>query len=61
MQWLTRECGLDQRGAQQAVAYILAGKAVLGTVPTQQTIIAERFFDESGGMQLVIHARSADE
>lgn len=56
VQWLTRECGLDQRGAQQAVAYILAGKAVLGTVPTQQTIIAERFFDESGGMQLVIHA-----
>lgn len=43
-------------GAQQAVEYILAGKAVLGTVPTQQTIVAERFFDESGGMQLVIHA-----
>ena len=27
-----------------------------GAVPTQKTIIAERFFDESGGMQLVIHA-----
>ena len=34
---------------------MLAGKAVLGTVPTQQTIVAERFFDESGGMQLVLH------
>ncbi len=56
VQWLKQECGLDQRGAQQAVEYILAGKAVLGTVPTQQTIVAERFFDESGGMQLVIHA-----
>ncbi len=56
VQWLRQECGLDQRGAQQAVEYILAGKAVLGTVPTQQTIVAERFFDESGGMQLVIHA-----
>ncbi|MCC2639714.1 MAG: putative ATP-dependent helicase Lhr [Nitrospira sp.] len=56
VQWLKQECGLDQRGAQQAVEYILAGKAVLGTVPTQQTIVAERFFDESGGMQLIIHA-----
>lgn len=56
VQWLKQECGLDQRGAEQAVEYILAGKAVLGTVPTQQTIVAERFFDESGGMQLVIHA-----
>ncbi|MDR4479380.1 MAG: DEAD/DEAH box helicase [Nitrospira sp.] len=56
VQWLKQECGLDQRGAQQVVEYILAGKAVLGTVPTQHTIVAERFFDESGGMQLVIHA-----
>jgi len=56
VQWLKQECGLDQRGAEQAVEYLLAGKSVLGTVPTQQTIVAERFFDESGGMQLVIHA-----
>ena len=56
VQWLKQECGLDQRGAEQAVQYLLTGKAVLGTVPTQQTIVAERFFDESGGMQLVIHA-----
>ncbi|MBI4001422.1 MAG: DEAD/DEAH box helicase, partial [Nitrospira defluvii] len=56
VQWLRQECSLDQRGAQQAVEYVLAGKAVLGTVPTQETIVAERFFDESGGMQLVIHA-----
>ncbi|MGH7148748.1 MAG: Lhr family ATP-dependent helicase, partial [Nitrospiraceae bacterium] len=55
IQWLRQECGLDQRGAQQAIEYVLAGKAVLGTVPTQQTIVAERFFDESGGMQLVLH------
>ncbi len=53
--WLKSECALDQRGAEQAVAYIAAGCAVLGTVPTQQTIVAERFFDESGGMQLVLH------
>jgi len=55
LRWLQQECALDQRGAQQVIEYVLAGKAVLGTVPTQQTIVAERFFDESGGMQLVLH------
>ncbi len=54
--WLRDECGLDESGASQAIQYILEGRAVLGTVPTQSTIIAERFFDEGGGMQLVIHA-----
>lgn len=53
---LTQDCRLDQRGAQQAVEYVLNGKAALGTVPTQDILVAERFFDESGGMQLVIHA-----
>ena len=55
-QTLMNECGLDKSGAEQIVAYILEGRAILGAVPTQKTIIAERFFDESGGMQLVIHA-----
>ena len=54
--WLKEECGLDAAGAEQLVEYIVAGRTVLGTVPTQKTIVAERFFDESGGMQLVIHA-----
>ncbi len=54
--WLKQECGLDDSGAEQAIEYILQGRAVLGTVPTQTTVIAERFFDEGGGMQLVIHA-----
>src|SRR5579863_7069442 len=54
--WLIQDCGLDRAGAEQAVEYIVAGRAVLRTVPTQKTIVAERFFDESGGMQLVIHA-----
>jgi ATP-dependent helicase Lhr and Lhr-like helicase len=54
--WLVEECGLDESGALQAVQYILEGRTVLGAVPTQTTIIAERFFDEAGGMQLVIHA-----
>jgi ATP-dependent Lhr-like helicase len=54
--WLQRECGVDIAGADQIVEHIIAGRAVLGTVPTQKTVVAERFFDESGGMQLVIHA-----
>src|SRR5258705_385666 len=54
--WLKVECGLDDAGAEQAVEYVVAGRALLGAVPTQTTVIAERFFDESGGMQLVIHA-----
>jgi ATP-dependent Lhr-like helicase len=53
---LKEECGLDDSGAEQAIEYILQGRAVLGAVPTQTTVIAERFFDEGGGMQLVIHA-----
>ncbi|HEY6386454.1 MAG TPA: DEAD/DEAH box helicase [Candidatus Acidoferrum sp.] len=56
VKWLKLECGLDDSGAEQSIEYIVAGRAPLGAVPTQSTIIAERFFDESGGMQLVIHA-----
>jgi ATP-dependent Lhr-like helicase len=54
--WLKNECGLDDSGAEQLVEYIIEGRAVLGEVPTQKTIIAERFFDEGGGMQLILHA-----
>jgi ATP-dependent Lhr-like helicase len=54
--WLQQECGLDLSGAEQLIQYTLEGRAVLGDVPTQKTIIAERFFDEGGGMQLIIHA-----
>ena len=54
--WLKEECGLDDSSAEQAIEYVLQGRAVLGAVPTQTTVIAERFFDEGGGMQLVIHA-----
>ncbi|MBV9103651.1 MAG: DEAD/DEAH box helicase, partial [Candidatus Eremiobacteraeota bacterium] len=54
--WLERECGLNRAGAQQAVAYVRNGKAVLGVVPSCTTVVAERFFDEGGGMQLILHA-----
>jgi len=49
-------CALDRRGAELLRDYVLAGAAVLGGVPTQTRVIAERFFDDAGGMQLIIHA-----
>ncbi len=54
--WLMQECGVCAGGAQQLIEYIAAGRAVLGAVPSKTTIIAERFFDEGGGMQLILHA-----
>ena len=54
--WLMEECGISEWGAQQLISYIVTGRAVLGTVPSKTTIIAERFFDEGGGMQLILHA-----
>src|SRR5206468_6473548 len=54
--WLMAECGVCEDAAHQLIAYIVTGRAVLGAVPTRKTIIAERFFDEGGGMQLIIHA-----
>jgi len=56
MSWLEGECGLARDVAQQAIDFIAEGKRVLGVVPTQSTLVIERFFDEAGGMQLVLHA-----
>jgi ATP-dependent Lhr-like helicase len=47
---------LPRRGAELLRDYLLAGRAALGAVPTQARVVAERFFDESGGMQLIVHA-----
>jgi ATP-dependent Lhr-like helicase len=54
--WLMEECGVCDWGAQQLIRYVVTGRAVLGAVPSKKTIIAERFFDEGGGMQLILHA-----
>ena len=54
--WLTRECDAPAWAAEQAARYVAAQKAAVGFVPTATKILFERFFDESGGMQLVIHA-----
>ncbi|HLH43835.1 MAG TPA: DEAD/DEAH box helicase [Bryobacteraceae bacterium] len=55
-QMLIEQCSLDRRGAEQAVAYVFAASRALGVLPTQDVVVAERFFDEAGGMQLVLHA-----
>jgi ATP-dependent Lhr-like helicase len=54
--WLQEQCGVCASGALQLVAYVVTGRAVLGAVPSKTTIIAERFFDDGGGMQLILHA-----
>ncbi len=56
VQWLMRETGLSELAAKELADYLAAGKAALGALPAQETVIFERFFDESGGMQLVIHS-----
>ncbi len=50
------ECGLDEGAGKQAVAYLAAGVGSLGAMPSTSCVVAERFFDESGGQQLVLHA-----
>ena len=54
--WVTAETGIDREAGRQIVAYMEEGSRILGMVPTGRRVVAERFFDESGGMQLVIHA-----
>jgi len=54
--WLVDNCGLSKFAASQAVSYVLEGQAILGGIPSRKLVIAERFFDEAGGMQLVIHS-----
>jgi len=55
-EWVMAESGVDAESSRQLVAYLVEGKRVLGVIPSKSKVVAERFFDESGGMQLVIHA-----
>jgi ATP-dependent Lhr-like helicase len=55
-QWLAETVGLDEAAASQLIQYLGAGRAALGCLPSFDTVVFERFFDESGGMQLVIHS-----
>jgi ATP-dependent Lhr-like helicase len=54
--WLVETIGLNEPGARTIVEYLTATRQILGVIPTQQCLVLERFFDEAGGMQLVLHA-----
>jgi ATP-dependent Lhr-like helicase len=54
--WLVAQSGIGAPAAVQLVSYLAAARAALGALPTQELVIFERFFDEAGGMQLVIHS-----
>ncbi|WP_278433160.1 MULTISPECIES: DEAD/DEAH box helicase [Stutzerimonas] len=54
--WLTGTLGLTETAARQIVEYLARARSALGALPTQQRLVMERFFDESGGTQLVIHS-----
>jgi ATP-dependent helicase Lhr and Lhr-like helicase len=55
-EWIRAETSLSDAGAAQLADYFSATFQALGTIPSQQKLVLERFFDESGGMQLVIHS-----
>ncbi|MEO7050357.1 MAG: DEAD/DEAH box helicase [Rhodanobacter sp.] len=53
--WLRDDLDLDDAAATQLIDYMAQTKAALGVLPSQRTLVLERFFDESGGTQLVLH------
>ena len=55
-EWIVSEMRLPTEAAQQIADYFADTYRALGALPSQQTLVIERFFDESGGMQLVLHA-----
>ncbi len=54
--WLAEAAGVEAEVATMVVDYLAAGRAVLGAMPTQELLVLERFFDDTGGMQLVLHS-----
>ena len=53
---VAERCGIADTAAETVVSYLAAGRAALGALPTQHRLVIERFFDDTGGMQLVIHS-----
>ena len=54
--WLTEQIGIEHAAARQIVEYLQSSYGALGCLPTHDRIVFERFFDEAGGMQLVVHS-----
>ena len=55
-QMLIEAAGIESDPAAMIVDYLAAGRAALGVMPSQQHLVLERFFDDTGGMQLVLHS-----
>jgi len=56
IQWTVERCQIDELAAEMLVTYLAASLQVLGDLPTTDRLVIERFFDQSGGMQLVVHS-----
>jgi ATP-dependent Lhr-like helicase len=56
IEWLASHQGVPYEAARQLVEYLGQAKHLLGVIPSLRTLVLERFFDEAGGMQLVLHA-----
>ena len=54
--WIERECAIGATAARELASYLAEARAALGAMPTETRLVLERFFDESGGAQLVLHA-----
>src|SRR5439155_11790049 len=54
--WLVGQTANPEKGARQLASYFASAFKALGAIPSRRTLVMERFFDESGGMQLVIHS-----
>jgi ATP-dependent helicase Lhr and Lhr-like helicase len=56
LNYLTDEVGISRAAAEQIVEYLAGAKIALGVMPTQDNLVLERFFDDSGSMQLILHS-----
>ena len=56
IEWLTEEVAITRSAAEQIVEYLAGAKITLGVMPSQDNLVLERFFDDSGSMQLVLHS-----
>jgi ATP-dependent Lhr-like helicase len=54
--YLVGDVGISRAAAEQIVEYLAGAKMVLGVMPSQDNLVLERFFDDSGSMQLVVHS-----
>jgi ATP-dependent helicase Lhr and Lhr-like helicase len=54
--YLVDDVGISRAAAEQIVEYLAGAKMVLGVMPSQDNLVLERFFDDSGSMQLVVHS-----